>query len=31
VTDCRIVTYAAAALPAADLQELALGHHREDQ
>lgn len=31
VTDCRIVTYAAAALPAEDLQELALGHHREDQ
>jgi hypothetical protein len=31
VTDCRIVTYEAAALPAADLQELALGHHREDQ
>ncbi len=31
VTDCRIVTYAAAALPAEDLQQLALGHHREDQ
>jgi CRP-like cAMP-binding protein len=31
VTDCRIVTYAAAALPAEELQELALGHHRKDQ
>ncbi|HEY7015103.1 MAG TPA: cyclic nucleotide-binding domain-containing protein [Streptosporangiaceae bacterium] len=31
VTDCRIVTYAAAALPAGELQELALGHHREDR
>jgi hypothetical protein len=31
VTDCRIVTYAADALPAEDLQQLALGHHREDQ
>jgi hypothetical protein len=29
VTDCRIVTYLAADLPARDLQELAAGHYRE--
>jgi CRP-like cAMP-binding protein len=31
LTDCRIVSYQAAALPAEDLRELATGHHREDQ
>ncbi len=31
LTDCRIVTYQAAALPLEELQQLALGHHREDQ
>jgi hypothetical protein len=31
VTDCRIVTYLAADLQAADLRDLAAGHHREDQ
>ena len=30
LTDCRIVSYPAAALPLADLRELAGGHHRED-
>ena len=31
LTDCRIVSYQAAALPPEDLRELAAGHHREDQ
>ena len=31
LTDCRVVTYAAAALPPEDLRELATFHHREDQ
>ena len=31
LTDCRVVSYQAAALPLADLRELAAGHHREDQ
>jgi Cyclic nucleotide-binding domain len=31
LTDCRIVSYAAADLPPGDLRELAGGHHREDQ
>jgi Cyclic nucleotide-binding domain len=31
LTDCRVVTYPAAALPADDLRELATFHHREDQ
>lgn len=31
VTDCRIVSYLAADLPARDLRELAAGHYREDQ
>jgi Cyclic nucleotide-binding domain len=31
LTDCRIVTYQAAALPPEDLRELAAGHRREDQ
>jgi Cyclic nucleotide-binding domain len=31
VTDCRIVRYLAADLPARDLRELAAGHYREDQ
>jgi hypothetical protein len=31
LTDCRIVSYPAAALPAEDLRELATFHHREDQ
>ena len=31
LTDCRVVTYAAAALPPEDLRELAAFHHREDQ
>jgi hypothetical protein len=31
LTDCRVVSYQAAALPPADLRELAAGHHREDQ
>ncbi|HUL28239.1 MAG TPA: cyclic nucleotide-binding domain-containing protein [Streptosporangiaceae bacterium] len=31
LTDCRIVSYAAADLPPGDLRELAAGHHREDQ
>jgi hypothetical protein len=31
LTDCRIVSYQAAALPVADLRELAAGHRREDQ
>jgi len=31
VTDCRIVTYHAADLLAADLRQLASGHHREDR
>jgi len=31
LTDCRVVTYQAAALPLEELQQLALGHHREDQ
>jgi hypothetical protein len=31
VTDCRIVRYLAADLPAQDLRELAAGHYREDQ
>jgi cyclic nucleotide-binding protein len=30
VTDCRIVSYPAAALPLSELRELAAGHHRED-
>jgi hypothetical protein len=29
VTDCRVVTYLAADLPARDLRELAAGHYRE--
>jgi len=31
LTDCRLVSYLAADLPASDLSELAAGHHREDQ
>jgi hypothetical protein len=31
VTDCRVVSYLAADLPARDLRELAAGHYREDQ
>jgi hypothetical protein len=31
LTDCRVVTYPAAALPPEDLRELATFHHREDQ
>jgi hypothetical protein len=31
LTDCRIVSYVAADLPARDLQELAAGHDREEQ
>ena len=31
LTDCRIVSYAAADLPLDDLRELAAGHHREDR
>ncbi len=31
LTDCRIVSYPAAALSLADLRELATGHHREDE
>jgi hypothetical protein len=31
VTDCRVVSYLAADLPARDLQELAAGHYREEQ
>jgi CRP-like cAMP-binding protein len=31
VTNCRIVSYQAAALPLEELRELATGHHREDQ
>jgi hypothetical protein len=31
LTDCRIVSYQAAALPVADLRELAAGHRRENQ
>ena len=31
VTDCRIVTYLAADLPARELRELAAGHYREGQ
>jgi hypothetical protein len=31
LTDCRIVAYQAADLPASDLRELATGHHREDR
>jgi Cyclic nucleotide-binding domain len=31
LTDCRVVTYPAAALPSEDLRELAAFHHREDQ
>jgi cyclic nucleotide-binding protein len=31
LTDCRVVSYLAADLPAKDLRELATGHHREDQ
>jgi Cyclic nucleotide-binding domain len=31
LTDCRIVSYPAAALPPAELRELAGGHHREDE
>jgi Cyclic nucleotide-binding domain len=31
LTDCRVVTYPAAALPREDLRELATFHHREDQ
>lgn len=31
LTDCRIVSYPAAALPLADLRQLAGGHHREDE
>lgn len=31
LTDCRIVSYQAAALPADDLRELGARHHREDQ
>jgi hypothetical protein len=31
VTDCRIVSYLAADLPARDLRELAAGHYREGQ
>ena len=31
LTDCRIVSYQAAALPLEDLRELAAGHHREDR
>lgn len=30
LTGCRIVSYQAAALPLAELRELAAGHHRED-
>ena len=31
LTNCRLVSYLAADLPASDLSELAAGHHREDQ
>jgi hypothetical protein len=31
LTDCRIVSVPATALPLEDLRELATGHHREDQ
>jgi Cyclic nucleotide-binding domain len=31
LTDCRIVSYPVAALPLAELHELAAGHHREDE
>jgi hypothetical protein len=31
LTDCRIVSYPAAALPLAELRELAGGHHREEE
>ena len=31
VTDCRVVSYLAADLPARDLRELAAGHYREGQ
>jgi hypothetical protein len=31
LTDCRVVSYQAAALSLVDLRELAAGHHREDQ
>jgi hypothetical protein len=31
LTDCRVVSYPAAALPLSELRELAAGHHREDE
>jgi CRP-like cAMP-binding protein len=31
LTDCRVVSYLAADLPAKDLRELADGHYREEQ
>ena len=31
LTDCRIVSYPAAALPPSELRDLAAGHHREDE